>query len=91
MVNLNSLQKEIKKSANKKRSIALQKYFKTGEGEYGFGDIFLGLSVPQCRTLAIKYKELTFLEITSLLKSKNHEERLIALLLLVHKFNKEPM
>lgn len=69
----------------------MQRFFKTGQGEYGFGDIFIGLTVPQSRNLAIKFKNLTFIDIGSLLKSKIHEERLIALLILVHKFQKEPM
>lgn len=88
---LGKLQKELKKLENKKRALLLQGYFKTKEGEYGFGDIFIGLTVPQSRQLAIKYKSLTFLEIAALLSSKIHEERLIALLILVHKFKTEPL
>lgn len=91
MITLSSLQKDLKKEANKKKSEVLSRFFKTGEGEYGFGDVFLGLTVPQSRILAIKYKDLTFLDLATLLKSKVHEERLIALLILVHKFDKEPM
>ena len=69
----------------------MQRFFKTGEGEYGFGDVFIGLTVPQSRVIAVKYYSLPFFDIASLLKSKIHEERLIALLILVHKFQKEPM
>ena len=69
----------------------MQRFFKTGEGEYGFGDVFIGLTVPQSRNIAIKFKDLDFADIIELLKSKIHEERLIALLILVHKFQKEPL
>ena len=88
---LSLLKKDLKKLSNKKKASVFQRFFKTGEGEYGFGDIFIGLTVPQSRKLAIKYKDLAFVDITNLLKSKVHEERLIALLILVHKFQKEPM
>ena len=69
----------------------MQRFFKTGEGEYGFGDVFIGLTVPQSRNIAIKFKDLEFADIIELLKSKIHEERLIVLLILVHKFQKEPL
>lgn len=83
---LEKLRKELKKLSNEKKAATLQKFFKTGEGEYGFGDVFLGLTVPQCRTLAIKYKEIPFEELLILLRSEVHEERLIALLVMVHNF-----
>lgn len=88
---LASLQRETKKLGNKKKAAILQRFFKTGEGEYGFGDVFLGLTVPQSRTLAIKYKDLPFEDILKLLHSEIHEERLIALLILVHQFQHEEM
>ncbi len=83
---LTNLQQETQKLGSKKRAKLMAGYFKTGEGEYGFGDIFLGLSVPQCRKIALKYKDLTFEDIGQLLRSEIHEERLIALLILVHQF-----
>lgn len=85
---LKKLQKEVKSLSNKKKAILLQRFFKTGKGEYGEGDIFVGLSVPKSRELAIKYNKLSFLEISDLLKSKIHEERLIALLILVFRFKR---
>lgn len=88
---INSLRKDLKKLSNKKRAEVSQRYFKTGEGEYGFGDVFLGLTVPQTRELAIKYKELDFSDIAELLKSEIHEERLVALLILVHQFKTDEM
>src|SRR3989338_1632842 len=83
---LTRLRKEIRAQADPRQAKILQRFFKTGRGEYGEGDVFLGLTVPQSRTLARKYHSLPFAEITKLLHSKIHEERLIALLLLVHRF-----
>lgn len=88
---LDKLRKETKKLSSEKRASVMQRYFKTEEGEYGFGDIFIGLSVPQCRELAIKYKEMNFDELYKLLRSEIHEERLIALLILVHNFEREEL
>ncbi len=88
---LGKLQREAKKLGNKKKAQVLQRFFKTSEGEYGFGDVFLGLTVPQSRVIAIKYKDLLFSEIVELLRSEIHEERLIALLILVYQFQHEEM
>jgi len=87
---LKNLRADLKELTDKKKAVFLQRFFKTGPGEYGEGDIFIGLTVPQSRSLAIKYKDLTFPELVELLKSKIHEERLIALLILVHRFDKFP-
>lgn len=84
---IRKLKEDIRKLANPKKAKVYQRFFKTGIGEYGEGDIFLGLTVPQSRKIAIKYKDLDFPEIKKLLQSKMHEERLIAVLLLVYNFN----
>lgn len=86
-----NLQKDVRKLENKKKAKILAGFFKTGEGEYGFGDVFMGIPVPQSRKIAIKYKDLGFGEILELLRSEIHEERLIALLILVHQFQHEEM
>lgn len=65
-----------------------QRFFKSGEGEYGEGDRFLGLRVPVLREQVKKYQTATLKDVQQLLKSTFHEERLFALLLLVHKFRK---
>lgn len=65
----------------------MQGFFKTGPGEYGEGDIFLGITVPEVRKTATKFNELKFSDVKKLLGSKIHEERLTALLILVHNFN----
>lgn len=88
---LDKLRKELKKLSDKKRAAAMQRFFKTAEGEYGFGDVFIGLSVPDSRKLAIKYKDMPFEDLYKLLRSEIHEERLIALLIMVHNFEREEM
>lgn len=69
------------------KSKILSKFFKTKKGEYGEGDLFLGITVPKIRSLVKEYWEETSLkELKELLKSKFHEERLTALLILVKKY-----
>ncbi len=65
-----------------------QRFFKTAEGEYGFGDIFLGIRVPVIRQAIKKYKTTPLSVAEKLLKSEYHEVRLFALLLLVFRFSK---
>lgn len=60
-----------------------QLFFKTGKGEYGEGDIFLGIRVPIIRSLVKKNRSLTLNNVLILIKSKYHEERLLAILILV--------
>ena len=82
------LKEELWNLGNPDKAAILQRFFKTGKGQYGEGDIFLGVNVPMTRSLAKKYKELDFLDIKNLLDSKVHEERLLALLILIQKFEK---
>ena len=63
-----------------------QSFFKTGEGGYGHGDRFVGVSVPHVRTVLSEFRELPVPEILKLLQSEVHEERLLALLLLVRRY-----
>lgn len=65
------------------------KFFKTGKGEYGEGDLFLGVTVPDQRKIAKEfYSEITLKELGKLLSSPYHEHRLTALLMLVYQFEK---
>lgn len=81
------LSKTLKELANPAYAIHSQRFFKTGKGEYGEGDQFLGVRVPELRKLAKKYSDLSLIEIHKILQSVYHEERLCALLLLVQKFD----
>ena len=68
----------------------LQKFFKTGAGQYGEGDVFLGVVVPHTRGIAKANLQTPFTEIRKLLKSKYHEARLCALLIITERFKKAP-
>jgi len=85
---INNLKKDIKKQADPKRAKHSQGFFKTGKGQYGEGDVFLGLTVPQQRSIAKEYLGLGLPKIQELLKSKFHEYRLVGLIILVEKFKK---
>jgi len=89
MDNLNLLQKELEQLKNPEKAKLLQGFFKTGKGEYGEGDVFLGIVVPIQRELVKKYWSLLSLkDIQKMLNSKIHEYRLVGLLILVKKFEK---
>jgi 3-methyladenine DNA glycosylase AlkD len=71
---------------NEERAISSSRFFKTAEGEYGYGDKFLGITVPDLRDIVKKhYKHMTLEEIESLLHNEFHEVRLSSLLLLTYK------
>ena len=77
---------ELKALANPNRAFGLQKFFQTAKGQYGEGDVFLGLTVPEVRKVAAKYKNLSFQEIEKLTSSKFHEFRLCGLVILTLQF-----
>jgi 3-methyladenine DNA glycosylase AlkD len=80
---------ELKKVADAKKAIVLSRYFKTGKGEYGEGDIFLGITVPKQRMVANKYyQQVGLADIVALLESSVHEHRFTALEMLVIKYEK---
>ena len=81
-----SLKNDLKKLADQKKKEALQSFFKTGPGQYAEGDIFLGVTVPKSRSISLKYKDLSLSKTKQLLSSKIHEERLVAILILVYQF-----
>jgi 3-methyladenine DNA glycosylase AlkD len=74
--------KEIQALSNRGRAHDLQKFFQTAPGQYGEGDVFLGLTVPQVRTVAKEYKAISLDEIDLLVRSKFHEVRLCGLVIL---------
>lgn len=86
---LEQIKKDFEKLANPEKAKLLQRFFKTGEGEYGEGDVFLGIVVPNQRDLVKKYHcSLSLEDIQELLNSKIHEHRLTALLILVKQYQK---
>lgn len=78
---------EIYSYRDAKKAKLLSGFFKTGRGQYGEGDVFWGLTVPISRKIAQKYKDINLKDVNSLLKHKVHEVRLVAILILVHKYN----
>lgn len=78
--------KLLRKLADPERAEHSARYFKTGQGQYGEGDRFLGIRVPEIRAQVKKYEAVSLAVIQTLLLSAIHEERLFALLLLVRKF-----
>ena|ERR1035437_6911523 len=87
-MSVEDLQKQLRLFADVEKATLLQRFFKTGKGEYGEGDIFLGVMVPYTRKVAKKFTDLTLPEIKELLYSKIHEERLCAFILLEEKYRK---
>jgi 3-methyladenine DNA glycosylase AlkD len=85
---LTDLRNDLKKEANKEQAVNLQRFFKTGKGEYGEGDIFYGIKVPLQRAIAKKHRDLSLSELQELLNSPVHEERLVSLFILVDQYGK---
>lgn len=80
--------KELRRYTDSTRAQHAQRYFKTGKGEYGEGDRFIGARVPEVRRVAKQFSDLPLADIQTLLQSPIHEERLLALIILVNQFKK---
>lgn len=83
-----TIQSDLQKLSDAKKAVLVAHYFKTGKGEYGEGDKFIGITVPQVRSIAKKYKDLPLHEVRKLLHDKIHEFRLTALIILTYQFAK---
>jgi len=80
----------LKLVATEERRKVNEWFFKTGKGEYGYGDIFLGVTAPDIRRIAKKFsQEISLQELTELIRNPIHEVRLCALIILVNKYIKE--
>lgn len=87
-MNFAELRNELLKEKNPEQAKIHQRFFKTGKGEYGEGDIFYGIKVPVVRKIARMFRHLSFKDLTVLLSSDVHEERLAAGFILVEQFSK---
>ncbi len=87
-MNVIGLKGDLRKYASQQKARDLQRFFKTGRGEYGEGDKFIGVVVPDIRKIVKKYNNLPLAQIAKLLHSSIHEERLCALLILVSQYQK---
>ena len=83
-----SIKGELERRANPEKAKLLSGFFKIGKGHYGEGDVFLGVMVPQSREVARQFLNLELKEVERSLFSKFHEERLVALLILVEKYKR---
>lgn len=88
MASISEFKKEMDRLKNPEKGIFLQRFFKTGVGQYGHGDVFFGITVPQQRIVATKFKELNLSDLKAILSSKIHEYRLTALIILVAEYKK---
>ncbi len=87
-MSLKKIKDELQQLGNPAQARVLQRFFKTGKGEYGEGDVFRGIKIPVLRKLAKKYQDMTCAEVEKLLTSKFHEDRMLALLLLMGNYSK---
>ncbi len=85
---VNNLIRDLKAVSNPEKAKILSGFFKSGKGQYGEGDIFLGIYVPIQKDIAKNYEQLNLKDLEFLLESKIHEYRLVALFILVSKFKK---
>jgi 3-methyladenine DNA glycosylase AlkD len=88
---LSSVRRDLRKLARRERAKSNKRFFKAGPGEYGAGDRFLGVTVPQLRTIAREYRDMPLKYVVTLLHSSWHEERLLALLILVGQYVRADM
>jgi 3-methyladenine DNA glycosylase AlkD len=88
MNSLTSVKKKLRLKACKEKALILQRFFKTGQGEYGEGDRFIGVTVPEIRRLSTEAALLKRHDLLKLLRSPVHEERLLALTALCKQFTK---
>ena len=87
-MNAFNVKSQLLKLGDPVRAVHSLRFFKTGKGQYGEGDKFIGCTVPQTRSVAAKYSKLPLEEVANLLKDEIHECRLCALVILTNKYSK---
>ena len=85
---IKDIRKKLQQLGSEERAKVFQRFFKTGPGEYGERDVFIGVRVPDLRNLVKEYQNITLKESLQFLRSSIHEERMFALLILVSKYSK---
>jgi 3-methyladenine DNA glycosylase AlkD len=85
---INDLRKELRALADPCQASILSGFFKTGPGQYGAGDLFLGIRVPVLRMLSQRYRACPLRDLAALLRSKIHEERMVALMILIDRYRR---
>ena len=88
MPTLSSLRQELSALGSPTKAAASAWFFKTGPGQYGEGDIFLGVTLPEQRKVAGRYRNLSLSDLETLVTSPLHEERMTALIILVGQFKR---
>jgi 3-methyladenine DNA glycosylase AlkD len=89
MSRIEEIENKLRRIGDPQKALILRRFFKTGPGEYGEGDVFVGLKVPEIRKLVREYQALSLSESIKLLHSPIHEVRLLALLILVRASQRE--
>lgn len=85
---MNALTQALDAKSSPEKAAFLSRFFKTGKGQYGEGDVFIGVTMPEIRTTVKQYPDLSFEEVTQVLHSPIHEYRMAALIWLVERFKK---
>lgn len=88
-MNASQIKKKLQEKGNPNKATILSGFFKTGKGQYGEGDVFLGVTVPEQRIIAKQVEHIAYHELSILLHDRIHECRLVALLICVHLYEKE--
>jgi hypothetical protein len=88
IMTLEEIRDDLRQHASPERAEVSRRFFKTGPGQYGEGDRFLGIRVPELRKISLRNRDLGPKETLNLLKSPLHEERLLALLILVLQYRR---
>lgn len=85
---LAAVRRRLREAGDRDDAVFLQRFFKTGPGQYGEGDHFLGVRLPMTRTLAREFADLPIADVEKLLRDKWHEARVLALILLVDRYKR---
>lgn len=88
LLNSNSVIRELSKNASVEDAVFLQRFFKTGPGQYGEGDVFIGVRMPKIRLVCKQFKDLPLTELRKLVDSEVHEHRMAALIVVSNRFKK---